>query len=188
MKTAQHTRGPWEIHKMDNGYGYQIISENPRTYVIGSIAANGAGINGLMRKALPNARLISAAPDLLEALKTLLLPHMGDQRIADEKAARTAIAKAEGNSMPKAKSKKRLPPDTTRCQVNKYDPLIMGGSCFHRCSNKPHWIVYETVASIDDGLMGSQSVCDPCRTEWQKKSDNLKVDNTWRWEMIKKGK
>ena len=86
----KHTPGPWNIH-----YSKEIVSEN------------GEYICGLPWST--NARLIAAAPDLLEALELLLeacstgnFNNDGTQRgvrmpeRAKVDAARAAIAKAKG--------------------------------------------------------------------------------------------
>ncbi len=81
-----HTPGPWTVSE-DNwsqttGDTYSILEES---------------YEASERKA--NARLIAAAPELLEALKGVLvrLEHSGSWEGEDEKtAARAAIAKAEG--------------------------------------------------------------------------------------------
>jgi hypothetical protein len=125
--SAQHTPGPWfiwqelalqregccqeEIHDellYDSEYG--IYAGNPTECTRGLLTGhashicdiesddwdNEAGDKGTY---LANARLIAAAPDLLEALKAIIadgvhsdvVPHLQDK-------ARAAIAKAEGGA------------------------------------------------------------------------------------------
>lgn len=93
MSTAKHTPGPWSVisegmasPKVVDGAGFGICHT---TY-----APTGAEAN---------ARLISASPDLLEALK-LVAPHipgiiaMGWLSAEQTDSIRAAIAKAEGQS------------------------------------------------------------------------------------------
>jgi hypothetical protein len=58
---TQHTPGPWEIHAPNPSIGFQIIWRNVVIAAIPCIFSEPW--------AKPNARLIAAAPDLLEALK-----------------------------------------------------------------------------------------------------------------------
>ena len=54
----KHTKGPWEISKIGNNYDqYSVYSEG---------SSSGNIVNTVEGEA--NARLISAAPDMLEAL------------------------------------------------------------------------------------------------------------------------
>lgn len=101
---AKHTAGPWELRV--NGMGgldsliYPQGEDSPVAAVTGYYANAG--------QMLPNARLIAAAPELLEALQAVLrsFPTDGDMRAAgweqaeidlacrDYEAARAAVAKA----------------------------------------------------------------------------------------------
>ena len=92
------TPGPWHISKMDNGYGFQILSEKGNR-VMGSIANNGAGVMGQSAQAKANANLIATAPELLEMLIKVRkeLHDDGYARIVLECDA--VIKKAEGLSM-----------------------------------------------------------------------------------------
>ena len=76
------------------------------------------------------------------------------------------------------------PPDLAQCQVNQYNPFVLGGSVHSRCTNKPAFVVHETVPA-EDGLMGSMSVCHKCRNTWETKNNTPGVNATWRWERIK---
>ena len=86
MKT-QHTPGPW----------YQGCEEEPKSGDIyaedGSLIAE-AFVNGGQETLVANARLIAAAPDLLEALKTLVITRSAAKALPD---ATAAIAKATGD-------------------------------------------------------------------------------------------
>lgn len=85
-----HTPAPWVIVESDDDY--LIVNEKSE-----ACSAEAYGIE--------NARLIAAAPDLLEALKALLNAHERSERghaygveirFAITEQARAAIAKAEG--------------------------------------------------------------------------------------------
>lgn len=90
MSAAKHTPGPWEFVLAGSG-------NYPEWYV-------SLGNRGFLR--LPattdmdtmdaDARLIAAAPDLLEALKTVEWHAPGSCWIVDADKIATAIAKAEG--------------------------------------------------------------------------------------------
>lgn len=97
----KHTPGPWEVADLPHSIVVRTESPNKTRYG----ASRYAAIGGFDRsdpdqldEALANARLIAAAPDLLESLKWLTAcvkrpgPHM-DPGAALEKAD-AAIAKA----------------------------------------------------------------------------------------------
>lgn len=84
---SKHTPGPWFSQYDDNGF-YEIGSE-----AVGLRLAFTFG-EGDTDEA--NVRLMSAAPDLLEALEALVT-QVSDSHAYDELAvARAAIAKAKG--------------------------------------------------------------------------------------------
>lgn len=89
--SAQHTPGPWRFstHPHDGNYMRIHCSSDPH---------EGDNLRGYCGEA--NARLIAAAPELLEALERLIAS--GDVRDAAEKGAitqaRAAIAKATGKT------------------------------------------------------------------------------------------
>ena len=99
---AKHTPGPWEAERIDNSNCVYIKCE--RGFFI---ATCHDGVRG-ESNAIANARLIAAAPELLEALQSLLksFPTEDDMHIAgweqseidlacrDYEAARAAVAKA----------------------------------------------------------------------------------------------
>ena len=95
MNTHTHTQGPWHMGA-GNGEG-SIFSDNGRTRLeIGgttlySIAQITRGWNEVEDEA--NARLIAAAPELLEALQSLTHPMASDQ---DLQNALAVIAKVKG--------------------------------------------------------------------------------------------
>ena len=90
---TKHTHGPWMFDatlKGDGSFGGSYIVSNnaTRTWPLAEVYRED------------NARLIAAAPDLLEALKALvadLKPYMGQGRMDDKiRNAIAAIAKAMG--------------------------------------------------------------------------------------------
>lgn len=89
---TKHTPGPWH-HVMD---GFRITIGNkktgrtttPHNYMVAEIPDNSF-------IAEANARLIAAAPELLEALEDILSSGIGLSNRLDLKA-RAAIAKAKG--------------------------------------------------------------------------------------------
>jgi hypothetical protein len=93
--TTQHTPGPWVAYDDSNDGKTNRIE----------IAALGKTVariyHSVPEENLPNARLIAAAPDLLEALKEMLDSHedacTGYGEGAADKA-RSAIAKATGDA------------------------------------------------------------------------------------------
>ena len=94
---SAHTPGPWEVENSKDEHngvefpqGYNIVSEDGQ-YIVGD-----AGIlEGEIDEA--NARLIAAAPELLEALRFVLTAH-GEQLHDAFAMANAAIAKATGES------------------------------------------------------------------------------------------
>ena len=103
---TEHTPGPWEIDKRDNGN--IIILEDkelcPTVFIWGSqgqghgriaMIYSECGIGDLEA----NARLIAAAPELLEALERLFKQINNDHAYKDTfamKQAKQAIAKVTG--------------------------------------------------------------------------------------------
>lgn len=112
MKNAAHTPGPWDYVQGTEHHGPYVTSDFGNTicdcYVMSNphfpSVRNGGDskpINHLHEMADPNARLIAAAPDLLEALK-LARPILegANSRCTGDTAlilrVHAAIAKAEG--------------------------------------------------------------------------------------------
>lgn len=87
---TKHTLAPWELR-----HGYYIFACGRE---IATVWKGGSVTDETQDMA--NARLIAAAPDLLEALKALvadLKPYMGQGRMDDKiRNAIAAIAKARG--------------------------------------------------------------------------------------------
>ena len=87
MIKAKHTPGPWKID-----YGYNRIIN-----FIGPCVPDQYAGSSWLQVTEANARLIAAAPDLLDALKGMLEVFgdefgMGDSSVCDD--ARAAISKA----------------------------------------------------------------------------------------------
>lgn len=90
MSTTKHTPGPWRV---ESGPYYRAIRVDGE--VIADVRQIGRSFNE------SNARLLAAAPDLLEALEGLLaVVEQNDLPLSDPEriAARAAIAKAKGES------------------------------------------------------------------------------------------
>jgi hypothetical protein len=95
---ATHTPGPWEISK--NEVGELDICEAGAGNMLADLAK--------CKNAVANARLIAAAPDLLEALRGLLretrqsVPNINVKKhfslMVQMEEAKSAIAKAEGRA------------------------------------------------------------------------------------------
>ena len=98
--TTQHTPGPWSM-EYDDGVWISGPDKNANVLcdIIGRIDDREAGTQ-ITDEDLANARLIAAAPDLLEALRDLFQAEIEQAdhillELAIEKA-RTAITKAAG--------------------------------------------------------------------------------------------
>lgn len=99
---SAHTPGQWFIEK-------ELPTERPGietnadgkffSIVVWGDSANDnddGGVHGRTREeAMANARLIAAAPDLLEALE-MVMPYLRGDKKAPWQKAETAIAKAKG--------------------------------------------------------------------------------------------
>lgn len=85
--TDKHTQGPWA--QIDG-----IVVVTPETHGYGTWIANCAVGGNTQEEKLANAKLISAAPDLLTALRAVL--SVADRKTDEFDLARAAIAKATG--------------------------------------------------------------------------------------------
>jgi hypothetical protein len=103
--STKHTPGPWFVGaNTNNDGGVSIVSDEARVCVVDAIGKfpRGQGWNHQDAARDANARLIAAAPDMLEALKAI--SEVGIREIHDWQAiaermqatALAAIAKAEG--------------------------------------------------------------------------------------------
>lgn len=96
MSGGKHTPGPWEISRFEHG---QAAIRSDEGYICTAyMASNG--------KAKANAHLIAAAPELYEALKSLLWRYRelvnnvgpGDDEYKTIQTAQTALRRARGES------------------------------------------------------------------------------------------
>ena len=99
---SKHTPGPWVFSAIDSTEGFLVVEKaRPQSLVATVCKRNGCGWACPHEEPWANARLIAAAPDLLEALREMLDAQVcGDCALCDK--ARAAIAKAEGQEVPHA--------------------------------------------------------------------------------------
>jgi hypothetical protein len=99
MSETKHTPGPWQAADITDA---NLI---PHRWVCGcgndwAVITRKAGAVALQQESCANARLIAAAPELLEALEALVaadLPNSNREHcLKATDIARTAIAKAKG--------------------------------------------------------------------------------------------
>jgi len=95
---SKHTPGPWE----HTGQGY-IVGKEDNGYGLGYVDVCSVYLRAVRGRTNANARLIAAAPDLLEALDALLYAYQDQGNTGsthDDKVlqARAAIAKARGEA------------------------------------------------------------------------------------------
>ena len=98
--TTKHTPGAWSV--VEHSHAICVQTESPSKTKYG--ASRYAAIGGFDRndreqleEAHANARLIAAAPDLLEALKRCKFDSL-NMTLEDREFCRAAIAKATGES------------------------------------------------------------------------------------------
>lgn len=102
-----HTKGPWELsHESPKIIMSGSFIDGHQGYIVGSVTGNdNSGYFASEEEAKANARLIAAAPELLEALEIavdkiksgLILLKCDDEFIEKEtRQALAAIAKAKG--------------------------------------------------------------------------------------------
>jgi len=89
--SAQHTPGPWQVRPSTNEITNADHGSLPFAIVAGYTLIGATYENG------KDARLIAAAPDLLEALQHLMVAH-GEQLDYAFQQAQDAIAKATGEN------------------------------------------------------------------------------------------
>jgi hypothetical protein len=97
--SAKHTPGPWQVN---HNNPLQVCDADGEVRGCAPIATAWTPTQQITREAVANARLIAAAPELLEALKgavDVLRSQLGFLQHADDiekiDAARAAIAKVE---------------------------------------------------------------------------------------------
>lgn len=106
MSAASHTPGPWCLrHSRDGSGDVGIGAPDINNVIAECFAAMRSREERAVDEALANARLIAAAPELLEALRALLplakgyeTPHASLRALVPGwiALAEAAIAKAEG--------------------------------------------------------------------------------------------
>jgi len=103
---SKHTPGPWKIgSEQTDGLGRyaQVQSSEEFGDIVARVCVAHNANHTLNRSGRANARLIAAAPELLEALE-LILPYLTDGEDAGDEATalapivRAAIAKAKGEA------------------------------------------------------------------------------------------
>lgn len=95
MTEQKHTPGPWNFQPCDEyAYSFEVLCE--KDYYI---ATTHDGVRG-DSNAGANARLIAAAPDLLEALRLAVRQNSLDMLMTGDeiRQCKMAIAKATGES------------------------------------------------------------------------------------------
>ena len=97
---SKHTPGPWSVVEHDHAICIQTESPSKTKYGASRYAAIGGfdrNDRAQLEEARANARLIAAAPELLEALKVLVENGgIGPEQMFHD--ARAAIAKATGET------------------------------------------------------------------------------------------
>ncbi len=92
-----HTPGPWKLFQHASG-GHIMMQRQTRQHLMRIQECDGMGDQGA-----PNLKLVETGPELLAALKVMLLQHPykdgdGSHRFQACEIAKEAIAKATGES------------------------------------------------------------------------------------------
>lgn len=108
MSRAKHTPGPWDFYTKPQPNGCPIVGARG---LMVAMLAHSINYEDQKQEAIANARLISAAPELLEAAKMVLAWHDAEtdpsgttfwERVEmcreSEDALRTAVEKATGEA------------------------------------------------------------------------------------------
>lgn len=102
---SKHTPGPWEVERSEGGYEQAWVKGSKRIIVTVHGRTRTSNVfTRLNDEDLANARLIAAAPEMLEALKLIRKRQFLVERTADAvhlpadvaAAVEAAIVKAEG--------------------------------------------------------------------------------------------
>ena len=88
---SKHTAGPWRIQEsfVNNGQRWSILFRDDSKWLASVLHNNND-------ESMANAKLMAAAPELLEALESLLEQTRQYGHTAEITAAEAAIAKAKG--------------------------------------------------------------------------------------------
>ena len=92
---SRHTPGPWET-RLDEPYWLRVFGSDG--HAIAKVYLDDAPVEDYNTRQEANARLIAAAPELLQALKGVV--YIANRETVEFDAARAAIAKAEGREQP----------------------------------------------------------------------------------------
>lgn len=93
-----HTSGPWVVNKDRRGAGKLYVREAKLSEVAGATAGRAvAQVTAVVGsdEQMANALLMASAPDLLQAVRALLVADVASQDYATDLGQR-AVAKAEG--------------------------------------------------------------------------------------------
>lgn len=102
--TTTHTPGPWQLVGPDEFGDYTVNTESDPTAIAAVVNGNWLAMGGLTDRHAANARLIAAAPDLLEALRGLYLDLVANdqdgliEHVEPMRRALAVIARVEGQS------------------------------------------------------------------------------------------
>ena len=96
LMATQHTPGPWGTDLLEHDHPYQDIVVRAGTRTICRVWIDDAPVHDYNAAQLANARLIAAAPELLEALKVVIDDLMYKDHARVINVAHAAIAKATG--------------------------------------------------------------------------------------------
>lgn len=102
MSAAQHTPGPWSVSKIDDRAAFNIFTPSQCSALLTLEPGKYNGADPRVSNVEADARLIAAAPELLEALQLcydhcrLYHPEVEENNVG--KTVRAAIAKATGSA------------------------------------------------------------------------------------------
>lgn len=96
---SKHTPGPWRLSSespniIKRDYTHIGLGDSSGYLIASSMGNDNSGFYATVEEGLANARLIAAAPDLLEALQIMI--DFGDETACE--IARKTIAKATGET------------------------------------------------------------------------------------------
>jgi hypothetical protein len=98
MKMSKHTSGPWFTDEADHDCPNQNIRIKRRAHTICTVFIDDAPVHDFNATQRANARLIAAAPDLLDALEDAIADREGYSMHDWLDKARAAFAKATGET------------------------------------------------------------------------------------------
>lgn len=104
MSDIKHTPGPWRTDEDEHDAPYQDIRIKAANRTVCKVWIDDAPVHDYNAEQEANARLIAAAPQLLDALQPFVRNNSSDEfvtlvvRSSDITKARAAIAKATGKS------------------------------------------------------------------------------------------